>query len=106
MNMAMPSPAATSPPTTEAMADGLREARANPLGSMAHSHGRAATNWTAARMMPAARMLGWDVQANIGEPGLRVGGYAGFYAAARTAVRSGRRRWFRGERRERPATRE
>src|SRR5256885_846736 len=86
MNAAMPAPAASSPATAYAPAAGLRTARANPFGSITHSHGRAATNWTAARMMPAAKTLRDMRQAR----GLRVGVYARFYAVGRTEVRSGR----------------
>src|SRR5437899_3689989 len=87
MNAPMAAPAATSPATVYAAAAGLRTARANPFGSITHSHGRAATNWTAARMMPAARTLRDMRRAR----GLRVGVYAEFYAAAGAGVRSGRR---------------
>src|SRR5581483_9049789 len=64
MYQPMRAPAAISPATVYAEAAGLRTARPNAFGSITHSHGRAATNWTAARMMPAAKML-----RDIGEPG-------------------------------------
>src|SRR4051812_17907305 len=48
MNAASPPPAASSAPAADSSPPVLRDVRANPFGSTAQSHGRAAANWMAA----------------------------------------------------------